>query len=53
MDGVIGAECYFFWVRVLNKLVIFRIMGLWNVKVVHIFGFLGYSLVMFDFDNLC
>jgi hypothetical protein len=36
-----------------NKLVIFRIMGLWNVKVVHIFGLLGYSLVMFGFVSLC
>ena len=36
-----------------NKLAIFRIMGLGSVKKVHIFGLLGYSLVIFGSDNLC
>jgi hypothetical protein len=34
-----------------NKLVIFHTMGLRNVKVVPVFGLLGYSLVTFGFDN--
>jgi hypothetical protein len=57
-------ELGIFWIELLvrndtwkfmfqNRLVIFRIMGPWYVKVVQIFGLLSCSFVVLGFNNLC